>query len=230
MFNGEGVVMSGTHFDVDNDPLPGTDVLEHARSGIQEPVIGDSPRMELKYLFYAMNGLMLFLILVVLAIIINSVFLVKYSPIKKRRNQVFQEYFKAKAQNSIKYNDYDKLLNDLEVLKKDIERNEKIKTKRNKERRVIKKNCNHKKPVIVMNEEKLAEVFHALAKMPSDLDGIVNGDGSKKRGVLMIGENETVCVMNRNDDGNKTARSIDFRSSRKTQKDSKIESLVKHTL
>ncbi|CEF61861.1 Hypothetical protein SRAE_1000013700 [Strongyloides ratti] len=202
--------------DASDAPVIGTDNLEMARSGIPNSLPKNIPYGEIKYILYFINSLMLLLNLVFISIIINSAYSLKYSPIKRKRNEIVQEYLKVGIEKCNNYNNYDKLKQDIEKLKKSIDKKDRNiinKTKIDKDRQ---NNKLQQLPIVQMNEEKLAEVFHILAKMPNEKSDSTINKNIINKNVIMIREDETMCILNHednkkqiNDKNDKTSKSLE---------------------
>uniref|UniRef100_A0A0K0EPZ2 Exported protein n=1 Tax=Strongyloides stercoralis TaxID=6248 RepID=A0A0K0EPZ2_STRER len=189
-------------YDYYNTPIIGTENLEFVRSRVPTSVPKSVPYGGVKYVLYFINGFLLLLNLVFISIIINSVYFLKYSPIKRKRNEFIQENFKVDIERGNKNSNYNKLKHDLENLKKKIDKKDKDVVKKSQNVENGRNNKCHKLPVVKMDEEKLAEVFHLLAKMPNEKSNEIMNKSIKNKGVVMIGEDETICLLN-NDNGNK---------------------------
>uniref|UniRef100_A0A0N4ZR68 Uncharacterized protein n=1 Tax=Parastrongyloides trichosuri TaxID=131310 RepID=A0A0N4ZR68_PARTI len=176
------------------EPYIGANSLEYARSGLENEPFAEPKNIGLKYTFYALNVFFLIFILIIISLILYSMFTLKYTPVKQKRNKMIQEANKKNKENG-KIDDvaYHKLKKEMEALKKDVDKKLKTNIKRGN------KNVDDRnvpRPTIKMDEDKLAEVFHNLAKMPaSNNNEIMIPKGAKSNKAMMIAEDEVVCVL-----------------------------------
>uniref|UniRef100_A0A0K0ET60 RIC3 domain-containing protein n=1 Tax=Strongyloides stercoralis TaxID=6248 RepID=A0A0K0ET60_STRER len=176
-------------------PLAGSDVFDYVRS--KNFMVKNNIRSYkgIKYFFQGISVLLLLIIGYILIITMMSVYTLKKLKIKKKGT--INNYMEGHEDK-----EYKQMENELINLRKRCNgMNDKLLFE--KKKHSISRSIENPHNIIEMDENKMAEVFHMLAKKSQKQEEYFIPKETKGKDVIMIGEDESICIVNKNTNKNK---------------------------
>uniref|UniRef100_A0A0K0EW44 Uncharacterized protein n=1 Tax=Strongyloides venezuelensis TaxID=75913 RepID=A0A0K0EW44_STRVS len=171
-------------------PLAGMDIYEYANREQLSNTDGFNIQLMFRYMIYGLNIFMLLLIVVISSLILYSFFSLKCFSKKKFANaQVSQ---KDGVRTNQKSEECVKLEKEFKKLKKRFsDKRNNLEMKNNN----MGRKEDGARNVVKMDERKLAEVLHVLAKLPEQKEGYLVDNDAEDDGVVVLGIDESICVV-----------------------------------
>ncbi|CEF62273.1 Hypothetical protein SRAE_1000054600 [Strongyloides ratti] len=174
-------------------PLAGTDIVDYVRMENYNDITNyEDSYIAINYLYIALNVSLLLLIFTTLVIIINSMCTLKL--LKRKMKRRIEKSKNGNNKENYKDEKYKEIENDLINLKKCLHKRRKIFLRKS----LKGKSLENRQNIIEMDEKKMAEIIHTLAKKPKQDEGYFIPKEAKGNDIIMIGEDENILILDKN--------------------------------